>query len=56
MMALFRPALLLLNAALIAWLGYYVFKLPGDPLGYALIFFLPANLLFLLRVPLRRVQ
>jgi hypothetical protein len=48
MMALFRLALLLFNATLIAWLGYYVFKLPGDPLGYALLFFLPANLLFLL--------
>lgn len=47
-MALFRLALLLLNATLIMWLGYYVFKLPGDPLGYALLCFLPANLLFLL--------
>lgn len=56
MMAYFRPVLLLLNAALIAWLGYYVIKLPGDPLGYALILFLPVNLLFLLRVPVRRAQ
>jgi len=53
MMQLFRPALLVLNATLMAWLGYYVFKLPGDPLGYALIFFLLANLIFLLRVPIR---
>jgi membrane protein implicated in regulation of membrane protease activity len=49
-MALFRPALLLLNAALIVWLGYYVFKLPGDPLGYALLLFLPANLIFLVLI------
>jgi hypothetical protein len=49
MMAFFRPALSLLNATLIVWLGYYVFKLPGDPLGYALLLFLflPANLIFL---------
>jgi hypothetical protein len=53
MMALFRLALLLLNATLIVWLGYYVFKLPGDPLGYALLSFLPANLLFLLLVAAR---
>jgi hypothetical protein len=56
MMALFRPALLLLNAMLIAWLGYFVFRLPGDPLGYALLVFLPANLLFLLLAPVRRTQ
>jgi hypothetical protein len=54
MMAYFRPALLPLNAALIAWLGYYVFKLPGDPLGYALLVFLSANLIYLLRFPHRR--
>lgn len=54
MIALLRPALLLLNATLIAWLGYYVLKLPGDPLGYALLCFLPANLLFLLLVPIRQ--
>jgi hypothetical protein len=56
MMTLFRLALLLLNATLIAWLSYYVFKLPGDPLGYALLFFLPANLLFLLLVAVRPTQ
>jgi hypothetical protein len=56
MMALFRPALLLLNATLIAWLGYFVFKLPGDPLGYALLCFLPANLVFLLLVPIRPIR
>ena len=56
MMAYFRTAVLLLNAMLIVWLGYYVFKLPGDPLGYALLFFLPANLVFLLLVPIRPVQ
>jgi ABC-type branched-subunit amino acid transport system permease subunit len=50
MMALFHPALVLLNATLIAWLGYYVFRLPGDPLGYALLLFLPANLIFLVLV------
>ena len=53
MMQFLRPALLLLNATLIAWLGYHVLKLPGDPLGYALLCFLPANLLFLLLVPSR---
>lgn len=56
MMALFRPALLLLNTALMAWLGYFVFNLPGDPLGYALMLFLPANLLFLLLVPVHRTR
>jgi len=56
MMALFRPALLLLNATLIAWLGYFVFKLPGDPLGYTLLLFLPANLIFLLLVRARPAQ
>jgi hypothetical protein len=55
-MTLFRLALLLFNASLIAWLGYYVFKLPGDPLGYALLFFLPANLLFLLLGAVRPTQ
>jgi hypothetical protein len=55
-MALFRLALLLLNATLIVWLGYFVFKLPGDPLGYALLCFLPANLLFLLLIAVRPAQ
>jgi hypothetical protein len=40
MIAVFRPALLFLNAALTVWLGYEVFSLPGDPLLYALLFFL----------------
>jgi len=56
MISFFRPALLLLNATLILWLGYYVFKLPGDPLGYALLAFLPANLIFLLLVPMRPIH
>jgi hypothetical protein len=56
MIAVFRPALLFLNAALTVWLGYEVFSLPGDPLLYALLFFLSANLAFLLLVPIRPIQ
>jgi hypothetical protein len=55
MIVFFRPVLLLLNATLIVWLGYYVFNLPGDPLGYALLFFLSANLAFLLFAPVRPI-
>ena len=55
MIVFFRPVLLLLNATLIVWLGYYVFQLPGDPLGYALLFFLSANLAFLLCAPVRPI-
>jgi hypothetical protein len=49
-MNVFRFALLLLNAALFAWLGYYVVKDPrhGDLLGYALLICLPANCLYFL--------
>jgi hypothetical protein len=32
------------------------FQLPGYPLGYALLFFLPANLIVLLRVRVRPAQ
>ena len=53
MIAIFRPVLLLLNAALAVWLGYEVFGSPGDPLNYALLFCLPANLAFLLLAPIR---
>ena len=55
MIVFFRPVLLLLNATLIVWLGYYVFQLPGDPLGHALLFFLSANLAFLLFAPVRPI-
>jgi hypothetical protein len=49
-MTVFRVALLLLNAALFAWLGYYVVKDPrhGELLGYAVLICLPANCLYLL--------
>jgi hypothetical protein len=56
MIAIFRPALLFLNAALTVWLGYDVLTSPGNPLGYALLFFLSANLAFLLLVPIRPIQ
>jgi hypothetical protein len=49
-MTIFRFALLLLNAALFAWLGYYVLKDPhhGDLLGYAVLICLPVNCLYFL--------
>ena len=56
MIAILRPALLFLNATLTVWLGYEVLRLPGDPLDYALLFFLSANLAFLLLVPIRPIQ
>jgi hypothetical protein len=56
MIAIFRPALLLLNATLVVWLGYEILTLSGNPLDYVLLFFLSANLPFLLLVPIRRIH
>ena len=47
-MTVIRIALLLSNASLFAWLGYYVVKDPlhGELLGYGLLICLPANCLY----------
>jgi hypothetical protein len=47
-MTVIRFALLLFNAALFAWLGYYVMKDPhhGELLGYGFLICLPANCLY----------
>jgi hypothetical protein len=57
-MAIFRIVLLLVNAALFAWIGYYVVKDPrhGELLGYAVLICLPANCLYFLLDRPRRIQ
>ena len=47
-MTVIRFALLLFNAALFAWLGYYVVRDPlhGELLGYGVLICLPANCLY----------